>query len=68
MDVKDANGATVTISWIDGNIAPKESINPVLSWTPEEEGTYTMQIYLLESFTYASSMSSDFANSIVVVS
>lgn len=68
MDVKDANGATVTISWIDGNIAAKESINPVLSWTPEKEGTYTMQIYLLESFTYASSMSSDFANSIFVVS
>lgn len=68
MEVKDANGATVTISWIDGNIAPKSSINPVLSWTPEEEGTYTMQIYLLESFTYASSMSSDFADSIFVVS
>jgi hypothetical protein len=68
MNVKNANGATVMISWIDGNIAAKESINPVLSWTPEEKGMYTVQIYLMESFTYASSMSSDFANSLVVVS
>jgi len=68
LQVKDSTGATVMISWIDGSIAAKESLNTTLSWTPEKEGTYTIQIFMWESLTYTSTMSSNFASSTIVVS
>jgi hypothetical protein len=68
LQVKDSAGATVSLSWIDGYIVAKESINTLLSWTPAKEGTYTVQIFLWESLTYPSSMSSNFASSTIIVS
>ncbi len=68
LQVKDSTGATVMISWIDGSIAAKESLNTSLSWTPEKEGNYTIEIFMWESLTYASVMSSNFASSTIVVS
>ncbi len=68
LQVIDSDGATVMLSWIDGNILSKESMITVLSWTPEEEGRYTMKIFLWESLIYPCTMSSNFATSTFVVS
>lgn len=67
MQVKNSKGNTVMISWIDGTIYGKESVDTVLSWTPEEKGSYTMQIFLWESLAYPSNMSSNFVNTTFVV-
>jgi|GEM_PF-1964043 len=68
LQIKDTTGVTVMISWIDGNIEPKESITATLSWTPEQEGQYTVQVSLWESLTYKSTMSSNFISSTFIVS
>ncbi|MEM2761173.1 MAG: FxLYD domain-containing protein [Nitrososphaerales archaeon] len=67
LQVKDSNGTTVMITWIDGNIAAKESMNTTHLWIPQKKGTYTIQIFLLESLTYTSAMSRNFVDSTLVV-
>ncbi|MFQ5940488.1 MAG: FxLYD domain-containing protein [Nitrososphaerales archaeon] len=68
LQVKDSTGALVRLSWIEGNIAAKESVNTVISWTPEKEENYTVQVFLWESLKYPSAMSSNFVNSTFVAS
>ncbi|MFQ5970467.1 MAG: FxLYD domain-containing protein [Nitrososphaerales archaeon] len=68
LQIKDSKGATVMLSWIEGQMPPMESIDAILSWTPESNGIYTMQIFLWESLTYKSTMSSNFVQSVFIVS
>jgi len=68
LQIKDSDGATVMLSWIEGQMPPMESMDTIISWTPETNGIYTMQIFLWESLTYQSTMSSNFAQSTFIVS
>ena len=68
LQIKDSDGATVMLSWIEGQMLPMEFMDNIISWTPETSGIYTMQIFLWESLTYQSTMSSNFAQSTFIVS
>lgn len=68
LQLKNSAGTTAMISWMDSTIFSKESVNTLLSWTPAQPGTYTMQIFLWESLIYPSTMSSNFASTTFVVS
>lgn len=50
VQVKDSNGITVQLSWMDGiKAAPNEKIEAMQSWIPEEEGEYLIEIFVWES-------------------
>lgn len=49
VQVKDEDEFTAMLTWIKGNINAKRTFNPGISWTPESEGDYTIEIFVWKS-------------------
>jgi hypothetical protein len=47
--VKNADGITVALSWITSTLASGQSLELAVSWTPEESGEYTAEIFVWKS-------------------
>ena len=47
--VKDADGVTVALSWITSTLASGQALELAVSWTPEEPGDYTAEIFVWKS-------------------
>ncbi len=46
VQIQDANGVTMSLSWLVGNLGSYQSFKPAQSWIPLTSGTYTVQIFL----------------------
>jgi len=44
--VKDADGITVSLSWITGTISPGRSLELAVSWLPDEPGRYNAEVFV----------------------
>ena len=49
VQIQDANGVTVSLSWIEGSLNPGQSLSPAQSWTPDAPGAYTATVFVWES-------------------
>ncbi|OLE40760.1 MAG: hypothetical protein AUG16_02685 [Thaumarchaeota archaeon 13_1_20CM_2_39_20] len=49
VQIQDANGVTVSLSWITGMLTAGQSLNPAQSWIPAASGTYTAQVFFWQS-------------------
>ena len=49
VQIQDANGVTVSLSWIEGSLNPGQSLSPAQSWTPDMPGSYTATVFVWES-------------------
>jgi len=49
VQVKDENEFTVMLTWIKGNMFAKDSLNTSISWTPESEGDYNIEVFVWKS-------------------
>jgi hypothetical protein len=50
VQVKDADGFTVMVSWIKGMVLkPSTNIKPAIFWIPEKHGGYKVEIFVWES-------------------
>jgi len=49
LQVQDANGVTVSLSWITGSLSSGQSFSPAVSWIPTNTGTYTATVFVWES-------------------
>ncbi len=47
--VKNADGITVALSWITSTLASGQELELAVSWTPEEPGEYTAEIFVWKS-------------------
>ncbi|MGH9934209.1 MAG: hypothetical protein ACRD3Z_03730 [Nitrososphaerales archaeon] len=47
--VKNADGITVALSWITSTLASGQELELAVSWTPEESGEYTAEIFVWKS-------------------
>lgn len=57
VQIQDNNGITVSLSWITGAMAPKQTLNLGQSWAPTAAGTYTAQIFVWESINNPNALS-----------
>lgn len=48
VQVKDKWGLVVSLGWISGPLAPQQQLSPSLSWTPENEGEFTAEMFVWE--------------------
>ena len=46
VQIKDENGITVMLTWVDGKLSPKEPSDLAISWIPEESGKYNVAIFV----------------------
>ena len=51
VQIQDSEGVTVSLSWITGALSPNQRLSPALSWTPQNAGLYTAEIFVWESIT-----------------
>jgi hypothetical protein len=57
VQIQDGNGITLSLSWITGSMAPKQTLNLGQSWLPTTAGTYTAQVFVWESITNPNALS-----------
>lgn len=46
VQIKDEDGITVMLAWVDGELLPKKPSDLAISWTPEEHGKYNVEIFI----------------------
>jgi len=66
VQIQDANGVTVSLSWITGTLSAGQSLNPAQSWTPSAAGTYTAQIFVWQSIDNPNALSPPLSTTITV--
>ena len=49
VQIKNNQGAVVSLGWISGQLAPEHTLNPSLSWIPNEVGEFTVEIFVWEN-------------------
>lgn len=49
VQIQDQYGTSVYLSWIEGMMTKKQSLQPSLSWIPQKPDTYTITIFVWES-------------------
>jgi hypothetical protein len=51
VQIKDEDGITVMLAWVDGELLPKKPSDLAISWTPEEHGKYNVEIFIWKALT-----------------
>ena len=57
VQIQDADGVTVLLSWITGTLPAGSSSSPSQSWTPTTGGDYTATVFVWESITNPTALS-----------
>jgi len=48
VQIKNNEGFVVSLGWFSGQLTPDQKLSPSLSWTPNESGKFTTEIYVWE--------------------
>jgi hypothetical protein len=48
--IKDEDGITVKLEWVDGSLSPNEPADLAIPWVPEEPGKYDVTIFIWKNF------------------
>jgi plastocyanin len=67
VQVKDSNEATVLLTWKQGSITAKGISTPFIGWTPKEEGTYSVEIFVWSALTLPEPLSSHVETAVITV-
>ena len=46
VQIKDKSGAVIKMGWITGTLTKFQSFVPAVSWFPEKQGMFTVEIYV----------------------
>lgn len=49
IQVKNSENVVLSLSWVEGELRPKQSMNVETNWIPESSGEYTIEIFTWES-------------------
>lgn len=67
VQIRDENELVISLSWLTGNLTPRQTFSPALSWTPAVSGTYTIEIFVWDSINNPDALSAPLLLSINVV-
>lgn len=57
VQIKDDADIVVSLGWISGQLTPNQELSPSLSWTPNNSGKYTAEIFTWEGLKNRSALS-----------
>ncbi|MCH9658225.1 hypothetical protein K0U27_05950 [archaeon] len=57
VQIKDDAGIVVSLGWISGQLTPNQELSPSLSWTPNNSGKYTAEVFTWEGLKNHSALS-----------
>ena len=64
--VKNSLDSAVSVSWIQGELYPKKSLDVSQSWIPEQSGTYQIETFVWNSLNDPTALAPTLSTSIVV--
>ncbi len=64
--VIDANGVTISISWVTGTLAAGQTMSPAVSWMPTAAGAYTVEVLVIKSISEPTPYSDKVSQSLTV--
>ena len=67
VQVQDASGVTVSLSWLTGSLTAGQSMTAAQSWTPTSSGSYTATVFVWESVSNPTALSPTVSVNIDVV-
>ncbi len=67
IQIENSQGITRDIDWTTGNLEAGETASASKSWTPEEEDTYTVKIFVWDSVDQAPTPLTDVTSKRLVV-
>ena len=51
IQIKENNGALVSLSWIQGKLSPNQELEVSQSWNPTKSGNYTIETFVWSSLS-----------------
>ena len=66
IQVRNDDNSTESISWIQGEINPAQSLDVSQSWTPKKPGTYRIETFVWESISDPAVLSAPMSAMIIV--
>ncbi len=51
VQIQNANGVTIALSWLNGELSTSQSLNTAQSWIPTSSGLYTAQVFVWEGIS-----------------
>ena len=66
VQIQDANGVTVSLSWTSGTLSAGQTLSPALSWTAPTAGPYTVQVFVDNSVNNPTALSPPLTSTITV--
>jgi len=57
VQIKDDEGVTISLSWVTGELPPKESFKAAQSWIPDAQGIFSVEIFVWESINNPTALS-----------
>ncbi len=46
VQIKNKTGFVVSLGWISGQLTPDQKLSPSLSWTPNQSGVFTAEVFV----------------------
>ena len=59
VQIKDSNNTTISLSHVTGMLGAGQTLEQILSYTPTETGTYTVEKFLWDNFADTSTALTD---------
>ncbi|MFQ5970181.1 MAG: hypothetical protein ACE5J2_06800 [Nitrososphaerales archaeon] len=57
VQIKDDEGATLSLSWVTGELPPEQSFTVAQSWIPDTRGKFSVEIFVWESIDNPAALS-----------
>ncbi len=57
VQIKNNADFVVSLGWISGQLTPNQEFSPSLSWTPNDSGKYTAEVFVWEGLKNQSALS-----------
>jgi len=57
VQIKNDADIVVSLGWISGQLTPNQELSPSLSWTPNDSGKYTAEVFTWEGLKNHSALS-----------
>ncbi len=57
VQIQNQDRVVVSLGWIEGSLSPNQRLSPALSWIPQNQGTYTVTVFVWEAINNPSALS-----------
>ncbi|MFB5627079.1 MAG: hypothetical protein ACE5R5_02670 [Nitrosarchaeum sp.] len=65
--VKNEDQVVISLSWLTGSLSPRQSFSPAQSWTSNEAGIYTIEVFVWEGIDNPQALSPPLSMTVTVV-